>query len=189
MRASEAARLAAQLAPWRSSALSLHAERLAVRQGLAAARAPMRAALALAPADPVIWHRSARMLARHGDFGPALLAARERTLALAPQSRALQLAGAIEGAYYWRHGSPELRAFWLERMRFTLRNETALRFLRSIAWGEREAFVCAYAGKALRLERWCERAARVRVDCQSPRANEGQKQWCRQNGFLRGTTP
>lgn len=180
LRASELAR---ELAPWRAMLHARYAESLAAHAGLAAAEPVLAQALAQAPGDAFVWRYKARTLARHGEFGVPLLRVLERTQALAPNARGLQLAGAIDGLYYWRHGGPELQQFWLARMRQTLRRHERP-FLRAVIRSEREQIFCGYVGGQLKLQRWCNQISGLRTHCNSGKATKGQLDWCRRSGLL-----
>ena len=180
LRASELAR---GLAPWRAVLLARYGESLAAHAGLAAAEPVLAQALARAPGDAFVWRYKARTLQRHGEFGAPLLRVLERTQALAPNARGLQLAAAIDGLYYWRHAGPELQQFWLARMRQAVHRDER-RFLRAVIRSEREQIFCGYVGTQLKLRRWCGLVARYRAHCNSGETPKGQLEWCRRNALL-----
>lgn len=177
------AEIASQLAPWEAAGHSNRAKALAAAGETEAALAAFAQALRWKPADGALWRELARSRSRSGLFDRHTALALAQTHRLAPASRPIQLGNALDGVWFWRYGSEDIRAQWLQSMRFSLRHDRD-RFLRQIAWAQREPYVCAYNGAQLGLGAWCGYAEGMRRLCAAPQLRPKQQRACRRSGFL-----
>lgn len=184
-----AARIAVDLAPWRSEAYM----RLADAQALAGQRAEARRSatqrLRGAPADAYAWLQRARLHAAGGRFDAALAddyrAAQDRL----PHSDTLNLLMAVDGFRWWNLGGASHRALWLASTAHSLRVERT-RFLRAVIRERRERTFCSYAPSTFKgLTRWCATVPKLRARCAVEGLSAKQAAWCRREGFSRAAGP
>lgn len=151
------AQSAESLAPWR-----IDAYRAAMHAGAGADSARLQAsatALRWAPADPYLWAERGRALMMSNYFGSPLADVLRNVHELAPYSPQLHRTNAWYGRIYWHRGNPEVRAYWLQSLRFTIRISPR-RYLRAMAKAGYAQELCWGAGQELNLSWWCNRQLR-----------------------------
>lgn len=160
----EAARIATRAAPWSATHAALEGWVLA-ENGAPEALATYPRALRLAPADPLLWAEYALVLARLGQFGPELTLAVAQARQRAPTSAAVRRSVAELGLSYWRRGTREQRAAWLEAMREELARSRGAFLTHVLTRGQGRTF-CDDPARALGEEPWCRAiAGAIRDGC------------------------
>lgn len=154
----EAARIAAEWQPWSSTTLALQGWVRAENGEAGAALAAYGKALAVAPADALLWTEYAQVLARIGRFDAALTHALARATRLAPTSVSVRRGVAEMGLSYWTRGAPEQRAAWLVAMRHELARNRGPFLGHALTRGQGRTF-CEGPARVLGEEAWCAAAA------------------------------
>lgn len=153
-RASRAAALSAQLAPWSAPALAMDGWIRGNSGDFDAADAAYASALRLAPADALLWTEYALVLGRNRVFDARLELATRRALALAPTSPVVRQGLARMALSYGRFAGPALLELWSGLLREEhARDRTA--FLQALEReGYRGTFCAGYAAD-LGETGWC----------------------------------
>jgi len=112
-------------------------------------------ALGWSPSDPYLWAELARQLAIRNSFGNSQAWALRNIEELAPNSPQLRYINAWFALRYWQRGSPEVRQYWLNSMRFLLRTQPRryLAYLKRHGQTER---LCWIVASELNLIAWCD---------------------------------
>lgn len=179
---SEAATLAARLAPWRSFAHLQVAQSQSARGDLAAAQQAAERAAAGAPSDGRAWAYLARLRGARPRYDPNLAAHYRMALAQAPQAPDVRGSIAVDGALRWRHGDEELRVLWRDSMRYALRRDRHGFLLRIVRLG-RDPYWCAEHSTALPIARWCTQMQQLRQRCRAAKGISEAEAWCRNAGI------
>lgn len=183
-----AAQLATRIAPWKAKAWSEYASSASQSRETDLALSAISQAIYWAPADAEKWAVMTRILLAGGRFDRQLKLAISRITKLAPNAPQLQKQIAFEGLYLWRYGDGELHEIWLDSMRNSYRYEKDL-FLLAVVQRRRENDFCRYAGKALKLDKWCEWAVYARRICSANSLTQEQRNFCLAVGFVAAKKP
>ena len=184
----QSAGLATRMAPWKAKAWREYASSASQSGQTDLAMSAVSQAIYWMPSDAEGWAVLSRVLIASARFDHQLKLATSLIYKLGPNSPQWQREIAFDGLILWRYGDTELREKWLEGMHDSYINEKDA-FLVSVVQAHRESDLCEYAGKALKLDKWCEWAAYTRSICALKTITLEQRNFCSAVGFTAADKP